>query len=142
MRKNKKRVVAMVLIMASVLSLALVSYASADAYYTQYRGDVNLPGSISSSGFTGTNLHGRTAGSAYQSWVTNNASQPYLTWQSQWKNLSTGYRYNGFSTWGNIIYGTEYKTYRYPYCDYTENFLLKIQNSSNSSIPLSGTWHP
>lgn len=142
MNRNKKRFVAIVLIMASVLCLTLVGYASADAYYTQYRGDVDLPSSVSSSGFTGTKLRGRTAGAQYQSWVTNDASQPYLTWQSQWKDLSTGYRHNGFDEWGHIISGTACKTYRSPYCNYTNNFLLKIQNSSNSSISLSGTWHP
>lgn len=147
MKKRRKMIVATVLIAVLVLGLGMISYAAADSmedlpddYY-----DVPLDISVSSSGFTGTNLNHRVhTGASYQSWLESLYNRPYLTWQSQWKNVSTGYRYNGFSSWGSIINGKVYKTYRSPYCSYDYPFILKINNSSptNSSYTVVGTWRP
>lgn len=146
MKKRRKMIVATVLIAVLVLSLGIISYAAADSMeLSDDDYDVPLDISVSSSGFTGTNLNHRVhTGASYQSWLESSYNRPYLTWQSQWKNVSTGYRYNGFSSWGSIINGKVYKTYRSPYCSYDYPFILKINNSSptNSSYTVVGTWRP
>ncbi len=141
---KKTAIVSVALIMVMVLCLGIVTYASADSFVPSYpttNGTFNNT-SISSSGFTGTQLRSRTSLSI-DAGLYSNATKPYLTWQSQWKNVATGNRYNGFTTWGVITGGIEVtKSYRSPYNNRYEPYLVKINNSDTSSTNLTGYWHP
>ena len=143
MKRNKQTTIAIVLILALVLSLSAVSYAVAESYAVSYS---DAPGTlnnttINTSGFTGTTLRKRYSLSD-QAYLYSTAAKPYLTWQSQWKDINTGYRYNGFSSWGSVSQGYDYESYRYPYNEKIEPFLLKILNSDTSSTTITGEWHP
>lgn len=143
MKKSRKRNVSIILILTFMLCLLAISYAAAESNQAGTLNEyVPVNVNVSPNDFTGTNLHTRESGASNSSWIYCNNAISYLTWQSQWKDTSTNTRYNGFDTPGNIISGIENKYYRYPYYTKTSDFLIKIFNSSNSTISLSATWHP
>lgn len=137
----KKFTISIAVVMSLLLCMAFVSFAAADSYRTSYpTGTKKFDINVGTSGFTGTTLRARTA-SEPNAWLKA-SNEPYLSWQSQWKDLSTGIRYNGFSSSGPVLSAGIAMSYRYPYSGYTEPFLLKIYNNSGSSVHLIGQWHP
>lgn len=136
-----KKTILIAVILALVMCMAIVSYTVADSYLRSYpTGMCSFNITVNTTGFTGTTLRARTA-SEPNAWLKA-TNEPYLSWQSQWKNLSTGKRYDGFSSPGPVLSAGIAMSYRSPYSGYTEPFLLKIHNNSGSSVNLIGQWHP
>ena len=133
MKRKVRMILTLVTVAVMLFAFMGVAYATSYSY--------SIDNDIKSTGFTGTTHRSRTSTSNPAYLIATSGASTYLAWQSQWVD-NDGLRHNGFETYGSVSTSASAKSYRTPYSGYTTPFVLKITNSSGSTIHLVGSWQP